>query len=229
MIDHFAALAAALSDEVVTLPSAFFFPGRVHDGPFPAELHALLCDALTPILSRITSTKLQDNTNYWKLLGLFAHLATPAISRRILQRQIGGPQKAIAEHLRLSLLAFMELTPETLVQRLDEIRAHAAQQASRPNTRKPSQLLQTLRASKELIAAGALSRAARTLDIAAKISVNADVTAPVTGQPMRTTPGVLLQLQQLHPKAEDPDEEAFDIGGLPEQWAPEGQKNHLKL
>jgi len=213
-------MAAALEDAVVTFPNAFFFPGRAHDGPFPAELHPLLCDALTPILSHITRTREQDNTNIWKLLGLFPHLATPAISRRILQRQIGGRQRAIAEHLRASLLAFMELTPETLVLRLDEIRAHAAQKASRPKTRKSSQLEHAVKSAKELVAAGALSRAARTLDIAAKISVNADATAPVTGQPMRITPEVALLLRKLHPEASDPDEQAFDIPGLPEQWEP---------
>ena len=223
-VDRIAAMAAALEDNVVTLPNAFFFPGRVHDGPFPAELHPLLCDALTPILSHITRTRNQDNTNLWKLLGLFAHLATPAISQRILQRQIGGRQRAIAEHLRSSLLAFMELTPETLVKRLEEIRAHAAQKALRPKTRKSSLLEQTVRSAKELVAAGALSRAARTLDIAAKISVNADGTAPVTGQPMRITPEVAVQLRKLHPEAADPDEQAFDIPGLPEQWEPIPQK-----
>jgi len=223
-VDRIAAMAAALEDNVVTLSSAFFFPGRVHAGPFPAELHPLLCDALTPILSHITRTRMQDNTNLWKLLGLFPHLATPAISQRILQRQIGGRQRAIAEHLRSSLLAFMEMTPETLIHRLDEIRAHAAQKAPRSKTRKSSQLEQTVKSAKELVAAGALSRAARTLDIAAKISVNADATAPVTGQPMRITPEVALQLRKLHPEAADPDEDAFDIPGLPEQWEPVPQK-----
>ena len=214
------AMAIALTDDLLSLERAWNFPGRVYTGRIPQDLQELLRQAFLPVLKLVFEQNGHPGEKQaWKLLGIIGHLMLPAISRRVVQRRTASTRAETRDHLRKSILRFIDMTPAVMMEIVSRPHVQGA------SSRKPKPISRDGRIARQAgkirsdIGEGSLSRAAQALDMLAEIQTSVDPSI-CKGQPLPFTCEVQRQMELLHPKEDEPDPDDYDRASAGEQWVP---------